>query len=125
MYDGWIVFDGDPSVVTVYVVTEDIVTDGETESEGTELAVIDCVEEVDGEIMLVGEEGIVGVCKALDEPLLSSVEVGSVVLVANKEPLTEEEPLNDLTIERVAISDWDGKGDNEWLGLFDNVEIAE
>lgn len=53
----------------------------------------------------MGDEGIVGVYKALDESLLISVEVGAVVLDDNEDQLTEEEPLNDGTIDRVAKCD--------------------
>jgi hypothetical protein len=63
--------------------------------EGDGLADVDCVEELDGEIMLVMELIIVIVGKVLDEPLVKVVELATVDTDIDGEPLTEAELLND------------------------------
>ena len=123
--DGWIVIDGDLSLVTVFDIREDTVVNGEAELEGDGLADVDCVEELDGEIMLVMELIIVIVGKVLDEPLVKVVELATVDTDIDGEPLTEAELLNDWACVWDANGDIDAKGDNEGNGLFDNVEIVE
>jgi hypothetical protein len=74
---------------------EDTVVNGEAEADGTGLADVDCVEEVDGELSFVEDELIVYVGKVLDEILINAVKLGAVVTDIDGEPLIEMELLND------------------------------
>jgi len=58
--------------------------------EGDGLADVDCVDELDGEIMLVRELIIVFVGELLDEPLISAVELGIADTDIDEDTLTEE-----------------------------------
>jgi len=58
--------------------------------EGDGLADVDCVDELDGEIMLVRELIIVFVGELLDEPLISAVELGIADTYIDEDTLTEE-----------------------------------
>jgi len=63
--------------------------------EGDGLADVDCVDEVDGEILPVFVISVVNVGKVLDEPLVKAVELGIDDTDIDDVPLSETDPLND------------------------------